>query len=306
MGINQDPVTLHKYLYANADPVNHTDPTGNFSLGSINAGMTINAILTTMSVAQVGVSIFQFSTGERELNAKEIGTVVLLGLAGPVAGKVILKTMMRTCRAKNSFPGETLIHTERGLLPIGEVLIGDRVWSYDVASDAEVWNEVVHLIEGNQEYELYNIRLSNGESFETTGGHPIFTENAGWKKAAELAIDDIIVLRESGRATVQSVEVLTRHEKVYNLTVANAHTFFVGGIGLLVHNCPDDIEGYLKKVKEDQKKLKNETRDTKDEDRRFYENLNRQANTEDGIKRRLTVTEEIIKLVKDILDILGG
>jgi RHS repeat-associated protein len=41
MGNNSDPVTLHKYLYANADPVNFVDPTGNFGfgLGDINIGL---------------------------------------------------------------------------------------------------------------------------------------------------------------------------------------------------------------------------------------------------------------------------
>ena len=32
MGQPGDPLSLHRYLYANADPVNHTDPTGQFSL----------------------------------------------------------------------------------------------------------------------------------------------------------------------------------------------------------------------------------------------------------------------------------
>jgi RHS repeat-associated protein len=33
MGNSGDPQSLHRYLYANADPVNFTDPTGMFSLG---------------------------------------------------------------------------------------------------------------------------------------------------------------------------------------------------------------------------------------------------------------------------------
>ncbi len=50
MGNSQDPVTLHKYLYANADPVNYTDPSGKISLGSLSAGMNIAANLAIRSV----------------------------------------------------------------------------------------------------------------------------------------------------------------------------------------------------------------------------------------------------------------
>ncbi len=41
MGNSADPVTLHKYLYGNSDPINFTDPTGNFSLASISVGIQI-------------------------------------------------------------------------------------------------------------------------------------------------------------------------------------------------------------------------------------------------------------------------
>jgi RHS repeat-associated protein len=40
------PITLHKYLYANGNPVVFTDPTGQMSLASITAGLQIRSILT--------------------------------------------------------------------------------------------------------------------------------------------------------------------------------------------------------------------------------------------------------------------
>ena len=49
MGNNFDPVSLHKYLYANADPLMYTDPTGNWSLGSAMASVNMMGSLSGSS-----------------------------------------------------------------------------------------------------------------------------------------------------------------------------------------------------------------------------------------------------------------
>ena len=46
-GNRQDPLSLHKYLYANANPVNNTDPTGMFSFGGMLGGLAGHGILST-------------------------------------------------------------------------------------------------------------------------------------------------------------------------------------------------------------------------------------------------------------------
>jgi len=46
-GWEEDPTTLHKYLYANADPVTYTDPTGNFGLANIGASLNVRGVLST-------------------------------------------------------------------------------------------------------------------------------------------------------------------------------------------------------------------------------------------------------------------
>ncbi|MFN3715069.1 MAG: RHS repeat-associated core domain-containing protein, partial [Alcanivoracaceae bacterium] len=55
MGNDYNPVTLHKYLYANADPANWTDPTGNFSLGSLSIGMNSTVQLGGRAVGSAPV-----------------------------------------------------------------------------------------------------------------------------------------------------------------------------------------------------------------------------------------------------------
>ncbi|MEX2475768.1 RHS repeat-associated core domain-containing protein [Marinobacter sp.] len=58
MGNGQDPVTLHKYLYANADPANFTDPTGNFSLGNLSIGMNATVQLGGRAVGSSALRMF--------------------------------------------------------------------------------------------------------------------------------------------------------------------------------------------------------------------------------------------------------
>ncbi len=86
MGRNYDPITLHKYLYANADPGNVIDPSGHFGLASL--GSTLNVLMNLSTAAIGGYRFGQIITGERELNAKEVGITLLIIGAGPAAGKI--------------------------------------------------------------------------------------------------------------------------------------------------------------------------------------------------------------------------
>jgi RHS repeat-associated protein len=94
-GILQDPVTLHRYLYGNADPVNHTDPSGMMTLlemMGVSAGVAI--------LAGVGAYI-----GTQDLNlaiavactagAVTLGGLVLFELAGPAIWVEIRGSVVR-------------------------------------------------------------------------------------------------------------------------------------------------------------------------------------------------------------------
>jgi hypothetical protein len=83
----------------------------------------------------------------------------------------------------------------------------------------------------------------DGEQVETTPEHPFFTREYGWLPAGELSVGMHIRKANGEYGVVQAVEVVQRQQPMYNLTVAGAHTFFVGQQRWLVHHNTCPIEG---------------------------------------------------------------
>ncbi|WP_171040821.1 Ig-like domain-containing protein [Marinobacter alexandrii] len=88
MGHSDEPVTLNKYLYANGDSINWTDPTGNFGLASFGTASNIRSSLATTSVANFSSAV----------SRAVIGT---LPAVGKVSSKVALRTLRQCIRKKN-------------------------------------------------------------------------------------------------------------------------------------------------------------------------------------------------------------
>ncbi|WP_245929290.1 RHS repeat-associated core domain-containing protein [Agarilytica rhodophyticola] len=85
MGNNQDPITLHKYLYANAEPANLIDPSGKFSIGSLGVASNIQAILGASAAAAAGVSLTNFSSSASSFDTpspRQSFWILLAAMAG--------------------------------------------------------------------------------------------------------------------------------------------------------------------------------------------------------------------------------
>jgi len=85
MGRNHDPITLHKYIYANADPTVYTDPTGNFSIGEFMATVRVRAIGVVQATVRFGSKI----------KGSPIGRA--LKSSGAFAIGALLKSEVRRC-----------------------------------------------------------------------------------------------------------------------------------------------------------------------------------------------------------------
>jgi len=80
------------------------------------------------------------------------------------------------------------------------------------------------------------LTFSNGERIETTAEHPFYVESEGFVPAGLLALGNSIVTRAGPSLQVAGIEKKQSAQTVYNFSVADFHTYFVGQSALWVHN----------------------------------------------------------------------
>ncbi|HEY1137594.1 MAG TPA: polymorphic toxin-type HINT domain-containing protein [Xanthomonadaceae bacterium] len=149
----------------------------------------------------------------------------------------LAKAAGRACN--NSFDQDTLVQTDRGLVRIIDLKVGDKVLARNELTGEESYQEVqaTHV---NWHATTLTVEVAKGDAYEaiiTTDEHPFFVFGKGFIPAAELQAGDMLLLANSQRAVVVSARVNEAGQLAYNLTVANAHTYFVGQSGVWVHNC---------------------------------------------------------------------
>jgi hypothetical protein len=152
-------------------------------------------------------------------------------LAGDLVGAALDATevgvnawrFMQSCFA----PGTKLL-TLRGWVPIEKIVIGDYVWSKpeDDPTAAGEWKRVEELFVRSAPTLVV---LVGGRTITTTAEHPIYVRAKGWAPAGLLEAGDLVVGKDGEWTAVEEVERTRRVETVYNLRVADYHTYFVGG-----------------------------------------------------------------------------
>ncbi|MEM9657247.1 MAG: serpin family protein [Planctomycetota bacterium] len=137
------------------------------------------------------------------------------------------------------FAAGTPVLTPGAAKPIEQLKPGDLVLArdqYNLEEDLEP--RVIEEVYRN-EAEIIEIRV-NGQTLRTTAPHPFFVQAKGWTKAGELRPGDKLSTDTGDWAEVEGVEFTKEVEQVYDLCVADHHTYFVGreewGFAVWVHN----------------------------------------------------------------------
>jgi len=183
---------------------------------------------------------------------------VVAAVGGRIAGAVISRLASRlesseggvvrdlteaTC---NSFSAGTLVLMADGSKkPIQDVQIGDLVMAADAVIGIEGGEPVYNVIVGHGLKHLYDISV-DGEVIEATYNHPFWVvEKQTFVWAEDLVPGEHLLLADGRAPPITAISHHDRITTVYNLSVTDAHTYFVGHSAILVHNaggqCPIGI-----------------------------------------------------------------
>lgn len=170
------------------------------------------------------------------------------GAGGPVADNSGPSTTVNcnACTvAGKCFVAGTPVLTEEGTLPIEAVRVGMRVWTRPDEGGAAEWKPVARTFMRVADA-LIRLTVAGDdgeeESIELTPSHRLQVQGRGWLEASALQPGrDQLVDATQRSLTVVAAESLAAAEPVFNLEIADDHTYFVGAHGVWAHNdCSGD------------------------------------------------------------------
>ncbi|MBI3232460.1 MAG: hypothetical protein HYZ42_00205, partial [Bacteroidetes bacterium] len=144
----------------------------------------------------------------------------------------------------NCFTAHTPVLTKNGLQPIYLLQKGDSVMSYNELTKKSTLQRVTDVF-SRVTQKLQRI-ITSTDTIYTTSEHPFYIKGR-WVKAAAITAG-MFINTLSGAATVGGNTSIDSSTTVYNFTVENTHTYYVGSQALLVHNTCQALEDILKQL----------------------------------------------------------
>ena len=134
------------------------------------------------------------------------------------------------------FVAGTTVLTTLGKKAIETIQVGDTIPCVDHITGESAEKRVITTTV-NKVNRLIELDI-DGEIIQCTETHPFQVKGKGWVDASELAPNDVVYTKDWNTATVKSVNLLELDEpvEVFNFEVEDCHTYFIGKIGVLVHN----------------------------------------------------------------------
>ena len=133
------------------------------------------------------------------------------------------------------FPPGTIVKTPNGDRQIEDLTIGDLVIAYDFESKTPLIQPILHLYK-NWTENLVDVNI-DGELITSTRLHPFWVESSSkWLSASQLESGMTLKTITDNSITIDFAKTYAYQSATYNLEVCQAHNYFVGTTGVLVHN----------------------------------------------------------------------
>jgi hypothetical protein len=159
-----------------------------------------------------------------------------------------------------SFPAGTPVWTPDGQRNIEDLQVGDLVY----ARDEETFDFAPQRITKVSSRVAPNYRRINTEFgwISLTAEHPIWVQGEGWVAAADVDWEDPIATIKDDVVSYEN-ELVNEEARVYSFSVENTPNYFVGAMGLWVHNqnhsCFDRVDFNINRLPNDRKIAVNDT-----------------------------------------------
>jgi hypothetical protein len=199
----------------------------------------VSAALAPMTMGfHAAVDSYQFAKamvqGDGTAVGKRLGEAaaqLTVAAATEGAARGLGKVVKTPC---GCFVAGTAVSMRRGGKLIEQVQVGDSVWAYNERTRQTALRPVTHLFRYERDT-VYVLHTATGEALRTTSDHPFYVRGQ-WVKVKRLRVGDSLVSQGGQRHVLRRIELKPEHVTVYNFTVDELHTYFVGQNAILVHN----------------------------------------------------------------------
>jgi hypothetical protein len=150
-----------------------------------------------------------------------------------------------------SFDPQTKVATSKGPTAIVQLYPKDQVWAYNPQTHKKELKPILHVMV-HYDTDLVDLTFTytksthagqsepQVETIHTTQRHPFLSQEDGFVPAGQLVIGMHVVRSDGSVGTLVKWQVVPGANDMYNLEVAQDHTFTVGDGQWVVHNCPFD------------------------------------------------------------------
>ena len=161
------------------------------------------------------------------------------------------------CGGGLSFEASTKVATTQGEQAIGTLKVGEKVWAYNPKTHKMELQPIVHVWI-NHDNDLVDLTLTitthsahgtlkKSEVLHTNKRHPFLTMEQGFLPVSRLTLGMHVERANGSVGVVTGWSIVAGAKTMYNLEVAQDHTFTVGDGQWVVHNCGwdgDSVEDY--------------------------------------------------------------